>query len=50
MVSLRKIKNYIIFVIFGCVEKDKYSLLQYESAKYLSITLIKIKIILIKIL
>jgi hypothetical protein len=62
LVSFKKIKIYIIFVIFfekyyfcyivGIIEKYKYSLLQYESAKYLlsiPIILIKIKLIFIKI-
>jgi len=59
LVSFKKIRIYIIFVIFfwkififrnicyivGIIEKDKYNLLQYKSVKYLS----SIPIILIKI-
>jgi len=51
LVSFKKIKNYIIFFIFferhyicwiivGIIEKDKFSLLQYNSAKYLFYTYI----------
>jgi len=35
IVSLKNINLYYICYIVGVVEKDKYNLLQYESAKYL---------------
>jgi len=35
--SFKKIKIYIIFVILivGIIEKNKFSMLQYESKKYI---------------
>jgi len=35
LVSFKNIRVYIIFVIVGIIEKYNYSLIQYESAKYL---------------